>query len=70
MSYESIASDLFDLYYKPIMNRYAVEYHDKQGNGWTRLVEASDLKEVISITKVDPDVCRIKSILPAQPTRH
>lgn len=50
--------------------RYAVEYHDKQGNGWTRLVEASDLKEVISITKVDPDVCRIKSILPAPPSRY
>ena len=64
MSYESIAADLDALYYMPPMNRYAIQYHDRQGNGWTRLVECEDVRAAISIGRGDPDIVRIKSVLP------
>lgn len=46
------------------MNRYAIQYHDRQGNGWTRLVQCEDVKAAISIGRCDPEIVRIKSILP------
>lgn len=64
MSYESIAADLESLYYTPTMNRYAIQYHDRQGNGWTRLVECEDVRAAVNIGRCDPDIVRIKSILP------
>ena len=45
------------------MNRYAIRYFDKGGNGWTRLVQADSLKEAVLIGRCDPEIVQIKQII-------
>ena len=45
------------------MNTYAIRYFDEGGNGWTRLVQADNLKEAVIIGRCDPDMVRIQEII-------
>ena len=45
------------------MNRYAVRYYDESGDGWTRLIEAEDLKDAIRITRSNPEIVKIQEII-------
>ena len=52
------------------MNRYAIRYFDKGVNGWTRLCEAADLKEAVTIGRCDPEIVQIKEILQISNTHN